>query len=103
MGSSGKAYASGLQNHPCGARPGSQRVASHIEVRRADFGWPQDPIDGALVVLANVGQMRVTGEDGKAASLPDLPAKRSAPVIFRAETTVITIGQRMAARGLLTD
>ena len=33
------------------------------------FGWSQDAVDGALMVLANAGVIRVTGDDGKAASL----------------------------------
>jgi hypothetical protein len=67
------------------------------------YGWSQDAVDGALLVLANAGMLRVTGEDGKPASLADLPRQKLGTCTFRAETTVITIGQRMAVRGLLTD
>jgi hypothetical protein len=69
----------------------------------APYGWPQDAIDAALTVLANAGQVRVTGEDGKTASLPDLPRAKLGTCTFRAETTVITIGQRLAVAGLLQD
>jgi hypothetical protein len=48
------------------------------------FGWPQDAVDAALTVLANAGQVRVIGEDGKPASLPDLPRAKIGPCIFRA-------------------
>jgi hypothetical protein len=55
------------------------------------------------VVLANAGVIKVTGEDGKQVSLPDLPRSKIGVCTYRAETTVITVTQRMAARGLLTE
>lgn len=67
------------------------------------FGWSQDTVDGALIVLANAGLVRVTGDDGKPASLPDLPRQKLGTCTFRGETTIITIAQRMPVRGLLTD
>ena len=67
------------------------------------YGWSQDAVDGALIVLANAGLVRVTGDDGKPASLPDLPRQKVGTSTFRGETTIITIAQRMPARGLLTD
>ncbi|MDE0177569.1 MAG: BREX system P-loop protein BrxC, partial [Gammaproteobacteria bacterium] len=67
------------------------------------YGWSQDAVDGALVVLANAGLVRVTGDDGKPASLPDLPRQKLGTCTFRGETTIITIAQRMPVRGLLTE
>ena len=67
------------------------------------YGWSQDAVDGALIVLTNAGLVRVTGDDGKPASLPDLPRQKLGICTFRGETTIITIGQRMAVRRLLTD
>ncbi len=67
------------------------------------YGWSQDAVDGALIVLANAGLVRVTGNDGMPASLPDLPRQKLGTCTFRGETTIITIAQRMAVRGLLTD
>ena len=67
------------------------------------YGWSQDAVDGALIVLTNAGLVRVTGDDGKPASLPDLPRQKLGICTFSGETTVITITQRMAVRGLLTD
>jgi hypothetical protein len=69
----------------------------------APYGWSQDVVDGALVVLANAGLVRVTGDDGKAASLPDLPRQKLGTCTFRSETTVVTVTQRVAVRGLLSD
>ncbi|MER9746155.1 BREX system P-loop protein BrxC [Mesorhizobium sp. M0140] len=84
---------------------GPGRKGSYLRTKftEPDYGWPQDAVDGALVVLANAGQIRVTGEDGKQVSLPDLPRQKIGVCTFRAETTVITVTQRMAARGLLTE
>ena len=67
------------------------------------YGWSQDAVDGTLVVLANAGLVRVTGDDGKPASLPDLPRQKLGTCTFRGETTIITITERMPVRGLLTD
>ena len=67
------------------------------------YGWSRDAVDGALVVLANAGLVRVTGEDGKPASLPDLPRQKIGTCTFRSETTVISIAQRLPVRGLLAD
>ena len=67
------------------------------------YGWSQDAVDGALIVLANAGLVRVTGDDGKPASLPDLPRQKLGTCTFRGETTIITIAQRMPVRRLLTD
>ena len=67
------------------------------------YGWSQDTVDGALIVLANAGQVKVTGEDGKLASLPDLARQKWGTCTFRAETRIIDITQRMRVRGLLTD
>lgn len=67
------------------------------------YGWPQDAIDGALTALANAGQVRVLGEDSKPASLPDLARAKIGVCTFRSESTVITLPQRLAVRGLLND
>ena len=67
------------------------------------YGWSQDAVDGALIVLANAGLVRVTGDDGNPASLPDLPRQKLGTCTFRGETTIITIAQRLPVRGLLAD
>ncbi len=84
---------------------GAGRKGSELRTKytSAPFGWSQDVVDGALVVLANAGQVRVTGDDGKPASLPDIPRAKLGTCTFRSETTVITVTQRVAVRGLLGD
>lgn len=83
--------------------PGRKGSDLRTKFTGAPYGWSQDAVDGALIVLANAGLLRVTGDDGKPASLPDIPRQKIGTCTFRSETTVITIHQRMAVRGLLND
>ena len=69
----------------------------------APYGWSQDAVDGALLVLDNAGHLRVTGEDGQATALRSLDRRKTGLCTFRAETTTVTTHQRLAVRGLLTD
>ena len=84
---------------------GAGRRGSELRAKftSAPFGWSQDVVDGALIVLSNAGLVRVTSEEGKPASLPDLPRQKLGTCTFRTETAVITVTQRVAVRGLLTD
>jgi hypothetical protein len=83
--------------------PGRKGADLRSKFTNAPYGWSQDAVDGALIVLANAGLLRVTGDDGKPASLPDIPRQKIGTCTFRSETTIITIQQRMAIRGLLND
>ena len=83
--------------------PGRKGLDLRSKFTDPPYGWSQDAVDGALIVLANAGLVRVTGDDGKPASLPDLPRQKLGKCTFRGETTIITIAQRMPVRGLLTD
>ena len=67
------------------------------------YGWPQDAVDGALLVLDNAGHLRVMGEDGKPVALKDLDRRKTSLCSFRPETTTVTAPQRIAVRGLLSD
>ena len=102
-------HAGAPENHPvCKALltelgPGRKGSDLRSKFTNAPYGWSQDAVDGAVVVLANAGLVRVTGDDGKPASLPDLPRQKLGVCTFRGETTIITIAQRMPVRGLLTD
>lgn len=83
--------------------PGRKGSDLRAKFTNPPYGWSQDAVDGALIVLANAGLLRVIGDDGKPASLPDLPRQKLGTCTFRAETTIITIAQRMPVRGLLAD
>jgi hypothetical protein len=83
--------------------PGKKGADLRRKFDEPQYGWPKDAVDGALVALANAGLLRVTGEDGKPASLPDLPRAKIGLCTFRSETTVVTITHRLAVRGLFNE
>lgn len=83
--------------------PGRKGSDLRTKFTSPPYGWSQDTVDGALIVLANAGLVRVIGDDGKPASLPDLPRQKLGTCTFRGETTIITVAQRMPVRSLLTD
>lgn len=83
--------------------PGRKGADLRRKFDEPPYGWPKDAVDGMLVALANAGLLRVTGEDGKPASLPDLPRAKIGVCTFRTETTVVTITHRFAVRRLLTE
>ena len=97
------------ENHPvCKAvlaelGPGRKGSDLRSKFTGTPYGWSRDAVDGALITLANAGLVRVTGDDGKPASLPDLPRQKLGTCTFRGEKTIITIAQRMPVRGLLTE
>ena len=84
-------YAGAHESHPvCKAmlaELGPGRKGSDLRSRFTGppYGWSQDAVDGALIVLANAGLVRVTGDDGKPASLPDLPRQKLGKCTFRGE------------------
>jgi hypothetical protein len=64
------------------------------------YGWPQDAVDGALLVLAHAGLIRVLGEDGKEAVLRNLPRQKIGLCRFLPETHTVTTTHRRAIRAL---
>jgi hypothetical protein len=63
------------------------------------YGWPREAIDAAMLVLANAGQVKVTGPDGKPAVAVDLNATQLGTCTFAPETRVISAGERIAGSG----
>lgn len=63
------------------------------------FGWSQDAIDAALIVLVGSGHLRAR-LNGKALSQKDLNHSNIGVVDFRLETKTITTHQRLALRKL---
>lgn len=102
-------YVGAPENHPvckvllADLGPGRKGSDLRTKFTSPPYGWSQDTVDGALTALANAGLLLVKGDDGKPASLPDLPRQKLGTCTFRAETTIITIAQRMPVRGLLAD
>lgn len=66
------------------------------------YGWPQDAIDGGLMVLVGSGQLRAT-LDGKAVTQKQLDQKNLAQADFRPESATVTLPQRMQLRKLFQD
>ena len=64
------------------------------------YGWPQDAVDGALLVLAHAGLIRVLGEDGKETVLRSLPRQKIGLCRFLPETHTITTTHKRAIRAL---
>lgn len=66
------------------------------------YGWPVPVAEAAALVLANAGQVRVAGEDGKQVILTDLPRQKFGLCTFRPETRVVTAKEKVAVRGIGT-
>jgi hypothetical protein len=67
------------------------------------YGWSQDAVDGALLVLDAAGQLRITGDDGRQTSLRTLDRRKIGVCGFRPETATVSLPQRLLVRGLLAD
>ena len=64
------------------------------------YGWPQDAVDGALLVLAHAGLIRTLGEDGKETVLRTLPRQKIGLCRFLPETHTVTTTHKRAIRAL---
>jgi hypothetical protein len=95
------------ESHPVAkailAEVGPGRTGRDIrsKYQSAPFGWSQDAIDTALLVLSNAGRVRAKGEDGRPTLPADQPRPKLPAMTFQAETVVATAGQRIAVRRLL--
>jgi len=66
------------------------------------YGWPQDAIDSALIVLVGSGHLRAT-QDGKALNQKQLDHTKIGVADFRLETATITTQQRLELRKLFQE
>ncbi len=84
------------------ARLGAGRKGKELrdEFEGVSYGWPQDAVDGALLVLAHAGLIRTLGEDGKEAVLRSLPRQKIGLCRFLPETHTVTTVHRRAIRAL---
>ncbi len=84
------------------AKLGAGRKGKELrdEFEGSPYGWPQDAVDGALLVLAHAGLIRVLGEDGKETVLRSLPRQKIGLCRFLPETHTITIAHKKAIRTL---
>jgi len=74
------------------------------EVRKAftgaGYGWPQDAVDGALLVLLAGGILRAS-RNGQALTAKQIPQSQIGVVEFRSAGPLVTVGQRIAVRKLI--
>ncbi|NLG84492.1 MAG: BREX system P-loop protein BrxC [Firmicutes bacterium] len=66
------------------------------------YGWPQDAIDGALIVLAGSGRLHAS-QDGKVLNQKQLDQRNIGVVNFRLESLTITVQQRLELRKLFQE
>jgi hypothetical protein len=94
------------QDHPvCKAflralRPAKRGSELRTLFAAPPYGWPREAIDAAMLGLANAGQVKVTGADGKPAVAVDLNATQLGTCTFAPETRVISASERIAVRAL---
>ena len=80
---------------------GARGTEVHRKLAAAPFGWPRDAVDAALLALHAAGRLRATrnGEPVAPGALNQAGVKTA---VFRPEQVVLTVGQKLAIRGLLT-
>lgn len=66
------------------------------------YGWPQDAIDGALIVLTGSSHLRAT-QDGKVLTQKHLDQRNVGVVDFRLESATVTVQQRLLLRKLFQE
>jgi hypothetical protein len=83
-------------------RLGAGRTGKELreEFERPLYGWPQDAVDGALLVLDHADLVRTVGEDGKEVALRSLPRQKIGVCRFHPETDTVTLAHRRAIREL---
>ena len=88
--------------HMIRAKLGAGRKGKDLrdEFEGPPHGWPQDAVDGALLVLSHAGLIRVLGEDGKEAVLRSLPRQKIGLCRFLPETHTVTSVHHRAIRAV---
>ena len=66
------------------------------------YGWPQDAVDGALIVLVGTGHLRAT-QDGKILNQRQLDQRNIGVADFRLESATVSVEQRLALRKLFQE
>ncbi|NGM24333.1 BREX system P-loop protein BrxC [Roseomonas stagni] len=89
--------AKAILRHLGGGKKGSE-IRAHFG--GVPYGWPRDAVDATLVALANAGQIKVTGPDGKPVVLAEQNASTYGTCSFAAETRVVSAKEKIAVRAL---
>jgi len=64
------------------------------------FGWPQDAVDAALLVLTQAGRLRAE-LNGAPVKVNQLTPTQVGKAVYRRETVVLTAAERIAIRGVV--
>jgi hypothetical protein len=100
-------YAGDIEKHPAGQEIRQFMIGSKkgTEVRRqftgAGYGWPQDAVDGLLLVLVGAGAVSAR-RDGQQLTPKTLSQAQIGGAEFRTVDIILTAAQRIAIRGAIT-
>ena len=75
-----------------------KEVREHF--RSAPFGWSQDAIDGALLVLLVAGNVRATAANGQPQQVSALPQNQIGVVAFHVDIPPLNVQQRLELKAL---
>jgi len=79
---------------------GSKGTEVRQKLMGQGFGWPQDAVDGALLVLLQAGL--VSAEDnGRPIGVRQLNLTQVGKLVYRPETDIVTVKQRIEIRSLI--
>ncbi len=83
---------------------GSGKKGTDIRTHFQDspYGWPQDAIDGALLVLLVSGSIRAEDSRARAVKATEIERKAIGITNFKVETVVLTTQQKIALRRLMS-
>jgi hypothetical protein len=79
------------------SKRGSELIAAFAA---PPYGWPREAVEAAMLVLANGGQIKVTGPDGKPVVAADLNATQLRDCAFAPENRIVSASERIAVRSL---
>ena len=82
---------------------GSGKKGSDIRSQFQDspYGWPQDSVDGALLVLLASGIIRAVDRNGNSLKATEIERKAIGPSSFKVETVVLSPPQKVHIRKLM--
>ena len=64
------------------------------------YGWSRDAVDGSLLTLIVSGHVKCVDEHGRPMELKKIERKQIGKLVFRPETVVLLVGQRLKVRQL---